>query len=308
MTSRENVKHNTRSFLLNEHKNGKITLIFFAVSVILHILLFAGAVFFPDLKRPKPVPQVIQIDLVSFAPVPSLEASPSQTPTEPEPEPQVEQDDQGVSIKAASKPEKKTIQHKKPDISLKTKPKNLKKLIDQKKRKPVEKKKKPKPEKAEQKAEKKETPPPPENKNEKTEPEPVDEEQQRIADALRRLQEKVKSQGADTSKGMSGQLGKYKKGTKPMDLYKIVIGSTIEQNWVFNDVLAQMDQNLEVRLLIKILKSGEIRDIIYETRSGNRYLDESAKKAIKKANPLPALPPGRPSWDVIVIFTPKGLK
>jgi len=69
-----------------------------------------------------------------------------------------------------------------------------------------------------------------------------------------------------------------------------------------------MNQNLEVRILIKILKSGEIRDIIYETKSGNRYLDESAKKAIKKANPLPALPGGMRSYDVVVIFTPKGLK
>ena len=88
----------------------------------------------------------------------------------------------------------------------------------------------------------------------------------------------------------------------------MVLGSQIEQNWVFNDTLARIDQNLEVRILIKILKSGEIRDIIYETRSGNQYLDESAKKAIKKTNPLPPLPPGMYSYDVVVIFTPKGLK
>ncbi len=88
----------------------------------------------------------------------------------------------------------------------------------------------------------------------------------------------------------------------------MILGAKIEQNWVFNDALARMDQNLEVRILIKILKSGRIRDIIYETRSGNRYLDDSAKKAIKKADPLPQLPAGMRSYDVVVIFTPKGLK
>jgi TonB family protein len=87
-----------------------------------------------------------------------------------------------------------------------------------------------------------------------------------------------------------------------------VLQSSIQQNWVFNETLAGLDQNLEVRILIKILKNGEIRDIIYETRSGNPYLDQSAKRAIQRANPLPSLPPGMTSYDVVVIFTPKGLR
>jgi colicin import membrane protein len=99
-----------------------------------------------------------------------------------------------------------------------------------------------------------------------------------------------------------------KQGYSPLDLYKLALQSAIEQNWVFNDMLARMDQHLEVRVMIKILKSGEIRDIAYETKSGNRYLDESAKKAIHRANPLPKLPAGEASWDLVVIFTPKGMK
>jgi len=88
----------------------------------------------------------------------------------------------------------------------------------------------------------------------------------------------------------------------------MVLQSAIQQNWVFNEMLAGLDQNLEVRILIKILKNGEIRDISYETRSGNPYLDQSAKRAIQRANPLPALPKGMASYDVVVIFTPKGLR
>ena len=72
--------------------------------------------------------------------------------------------------------------------------------------------------------------------------------------------------------------------------------------------MAGMNQNLEVRILIKILKSGEIRDISYETRSGNRYLDESAKKAIRRANPLPELPKGMASYELVLGFSPRGLK
>ncbi|MCF8113985.1 MAG: TonB C-terminal domain-containing protein, partial [Desulfotignum sp.] len=99
-----------------------------------------------------------------------------------------------------------------------------------------------------------------------------------------------------------------KKGVTPIDLYKMVLQSAIQQNWVYNEMLAGMDQNLEVRVLIKILKTGEIRDIVYDTRSGNRYLDQSAKRAIQRANPLPPLPRGMASYDVVVIFNPKGLR
>ncbi len=198
-----------------------------------------------------------------------------------------------------------------PDVSLKTKPKNLKDLMAQqeKKKKELDEKKekkpivKPKPqnpidpdktlEKARENLEKGI-----ENQNKTT-----------IAQALNRIQKKVQDQGTTKQgEGSQASVGPGKKGYTPIDLYKMVLGSQIEQNWVFNDTLARLDQNLEVRILIKILKSGEIRDIIYETRSGNKYLDESAKKAIKKTNPLPPLPPGMYSYDVVVIFTPKGLK
>jgi len=136
-----------------------------------------------------------------------------------------------------------------------------------------------------------------------------DESRERIARALSRLQKKVKEQGNIKEGEGRGPLSEYgKKGYKPIDLYNLVIGTTIGQNWVYNDVLARMDQDLEVRILIKILRSGRIRDIIYETKSGNRYLDESAKKAIMKINPLPQLPSGMRSYDVGLIFNPKGLK
>ncbi len=91
-------------------------------------------------------------------------------------------------------------------------------------------------------------------------------------------------------------------------LYQTILKSIISQNWVFNDAMARMNQNLEVEVLIKILKSGEIRDVTFMTKSGNQYLDESAKKAIQRSNPLPELPKGMPGYDLIVNFTPKGLK
>ncbi|MCP3873189.1 MAG: TonB C-terminal domain-containing protein [Desulfobacteraceae bacterium] len=249
----------------------------------------------------KPMPPVIQIDLVSFSPEPALE------------EPAKSKEDskeEGISTKTtAIKKKHRKIPSKKADISLKTKPKNLKELMaKKKKKKPLEKKSD---KKEEKKIVEKEVDPAKklEDARQELEKKVEKQNQSKIADALNRLQKRVKEQGkTKESDGKGSYAGYGKKGYKPIDLYKMVIGSAIEQNWVFNDILARMNQDLEVRILIKVLKSGNIRDIIYETKSGNRYLDDSAKKAIKKANPLPQLPAGMRSYDVVVIFTPKGLK
>jgi TonB family protein len=39
-----------------------------------------------------------------------------------------------------------------------------------------------------------------------------------------------------------------------------------------------------------ILRNGEVANLNFEERSGNKYFDESVIKAIKKAGPFPPLP------------------
>ncbi len=258
-----------------------------------------------DFSFPKPMPPVIQVDLVSFSPDPVFEdQEDSKVPSGKE----------GIPLKAKTiKSKPKKVKHIKADISLKTKPKNLKELMEKQRKK----KEKPKPpeKKPEQKPEKKPEKPPEKEPEEKVDTQKELEKQaedlnrEKIAQALSRLQEKVKDQGRSKegqAKGASA--GKGRKASKPIDIYHQVIKFSIRQNWVYTEIFANMDQELEVVLLIKILASGEIRDIFYETRSGNRYLDESAKRAIMKINPLPPLPAGMRSYDLGLIFTPKGLK
>lgn len=282
-------------------KNKKIGIIFYGISIFIHVLFFSSLMFFQNFQIPKPLPPVIQIDLVSFAPddLQVKETANEHDTTQKE----------GIPVKVKALKKIRKISTIKPDISLKTKPKNLKDLMAQKKKKELEKKKEKKPLKKEKP--KKEIDPSKalEEARQKLEKAVENQTRDKIAQALSRLQGKVKEQGKiKENENKRSNAGYGKKGYTPIDLYKMVLGSAIEQNWVFNDIFARMDQNLEVRILIKILKSGEIRDIIYETRSGNRYLDESAKKAIKKASPLPALPSGMYSYDLLIGFTPKGLK
>jgi len=294
------IQSQTESILNPVDQNRKIGILFFIISILVHGLFFFGLIFLQEFKLAKSLPPVIQIDLVSFAPEPLIEES-SETEAKPQKD---EVSTQKPDIKKpAIKKKSRKIPTIKPDISLKTKPKNLKELIALQKKKPEKKKEKKSVEKIKPK---KDVDPDKVLKEarEQLEEQIEEQNQDRLAQALSRLKKKVKDQDTKQNSGS----GYDKKGYKPIDLYKMILGSKIELNWVFNDALARMDQNLEVRILIKILKSGRIRDIIYETRSGNHYLDESAKKAIKKTDPLPQLPPGMRSYDVVVIFTPKGLK
>ncbi len=92
--------------------------------------------------------------------------------------------------------------------------------------------------------------------------------------------------------------------------YNTEIGYQVQQHWAFPEQLAGNIQNAEARLVITVAPDGQIVDIWFEKRSGNAYLDESAYRAVKKANPLPPHPAGLKSsrHDVGLIFTPSGVQ
>ena len=85
-----------------------------------------------------------------------------------------------------------------------------------------------------------------------------------------------------------------------MDIYNAEIWHRIQKQWAFSNQLAQGKTNLEATIVAKIMKTGEIRDLWFEERSGNSFFDDSVLRAIKKASPLPPLPEGYayPYYDV----------
>jgi len=114
--------------------------------------------------------------------------------------------------------------------------------------------------------------------------------------------------GTGVGPGAPGGVGVTGRLTPEKLLYQQEISYHILKNWVFSEELAGKHADLEAILKIKILANGEIKEIRFEKRSGNRYLDESAYKALMKTNPLPPLPKGFKLYEVGLIFTPKGLK
>ncbi len=145
-----------------------------------------------------------------------------------------------------------------------------------------------------------------------------DDQDRQLAETLRRLKDKVATsetatavvQAAGKSAGMPVSSGDSKKILELIDLYNAEIHYRIQKNWAFSKQLAGEMMDAEAVLVIEILPNGRITDMWFEKRSGSRYLDESATKAINKSNPLPPLPTGYPgkSYTVGVRFTPEGIR
>jgi colicin import membrane protein len=92
-------------------------------------------------------------------------------------------------------------------------------------------------------------------------------------------------------------------------MYYNLIWQRIRSAWVLPEGALGGKKDLETIIAIRIAKDGQIEEIQFEKKSGNAQLDESALRAIKKANPLPPLPPGieGDKFDVGVRFTPSDL-
>ena len=115
--------------------------------------------------------------------------------------------------------------------------------------------------------------------------------------------DKLKEQVAMQEGVVQGAAGKAE-SLQLMDIYNAEIWHRIQKQWAFSNQLAQGKTNLEATIVAKIMKTGEIRDLWFEERSGNDYFDDSVLRAMKKASPLPPLPEGysRPYYELGIRF------
>lgn len=94
-----------------------------------------------------------------------------------------------------------------------------------------------------------------------------------------------------------------------MDAYYAMIWSRIRGRWVLPQGILS-GEALEAVIDVTILRNGAVSKMDFEKRSGNRYFDESAVRAIQKASPLPPLPAwiGGSNIDVGIRFHSAELK
>ncbi|CAB1064407.1 hypothetical protein D1BOALGB6SA_9201 [Olavius sp. associated proteobacterium Delta 1] len=146
-----------------------------------------------------------------------------------------------------------------------------------------------------------------------------------VRQAIDRLKKKVAQSEADGSQpvqkaagiqgaagaGIPGATGSGgKRALEITDLYKIEVAFQVERHWAYSQQMAGDGRAQQASLVFRVLPSGEITDIIFTQKSGNSYLDDSAFKAIVKANPVSPHPDAIrvPYVTVAVRFTPEGVR
>jgi len=86
---------------------------------------------------------------------------------------------------------------------------------------------------------------------------------------------------------LSGGSSEY--NSKLGDYYSM-IWAKIKKEWALPGDLPKGRTNLETIIVVVIDRSGKIQKSWFEKKSGNAQYDQSAMRAIKKADPLPAIP------------------
>ncbi len=286
--------------------------LFAAFSLLCHLMIFGVILLAPDFGGKRRItPSAVSVTMVSLPPgppaaapqpepvatvEPEAAAVPEPEPAEPvpssEPEPVPEPEPvkipepvktDPIPLKKAEVPEKIVY---KPKTSLKKKTfkpnRTVKKAV----------------ERIDKKVAKQPTPP---------KPDPV-------ASAIEKMRQKVAQTGqnprADGGAGGGGGVAGNARALEMIDIYRQTVPFYIQKNWAFVHQLAGSQKNLETVLVLKIMPSGKIADVWFEKKSGNRFLDDSAYKAVQKSDPLPPLPTGysRSYYEVGVIFTPEGIQ
>jgi colicin import membrane protein len=259
----------------------------FLVSALCHLVFFAVMTFMPNSFMSSHrflAPRAISVDLVSL---PAGEPAPAAPVAEPQTAPAVEPE--------APPPEAVPIPTPKPDpVPVAPKPKP-EKVVQSLKKKTIKKDKIKKPVVQQ--------PTPPAAKP----------SQSKVSKAIESMRSKVATQektraaagaGANTGGGGGGGAAILSR----IDNYKIEAALAVSQNWAYSQQLSGANDQLVTEITFRILPNGEITDIKIVTPSGNRYLDESAVRAIKKTSPLAPHPEGinRPYIEVGLRATPAG--
>jgi TonB family protein len=81
-----------------------------------------------------------------------------------------------------------------------------------------------------------------------------------------------------------------------LDEYHAFIQSRVHGNWILPTALWPKD-NIETIIEVRILRNGAVERLNFEKRSGNRYFDDSAMKAVQKSIPFPPFPEGMTDSD-----------
>ena len=88
--------------------------------------------------------------------------------------------------------------------------------------------------------------------------------------------------------------------------YYSLIWTKIKGAWTIPENLLKVTVDLETIIVVIIERDGKIQKCWFEKKSGNAVYDQSAMRAIKKAEPLPPIPKelGENTLEIGIRFFP----
>jgi colicin import membrane protein len=250
----------------------RVWVVMTGLSVLFHVLFFSGVIFLPQLRGQKQyIPSSVEVDLVSL-PKAASQAPPAPRQVGPPPKPAKDAEPVKPEPKPAEPPpppppEPEVV----PEKPVPVEPSKLEVKKSQKKRavdasKAIE------------------------GAIARMEKEAVDSRPQSVLQAIDKLRTEVESEGGVVLRGGSATGGQSEKTLDLLDIYNAEIWHRIQRNWAFSEEMVRGRTDLEATIIVKIMRQGEIRDMWFESRSGNAYFDDTVFKAVKKSDPLPPLP------------------
>lgn len=113
---------------------------------------------------------------------------------------------------------------------------------------------------------------------------------ERVARRIERSPAPARAAGAGTGIG-GGSQGTVRVSLEMLEFFR-KLEEKVRESWVLPEAVARDAGKLMVEMRIVIEKDGWVSDARIEKGSGNVYFDESVRRAIRKASPLP-VPPER---------------
>ncbi len=312
--------HHIHAYTMGAGYDSRLMALYFGISLLIHMIFIGYVMFVPEYNpRPKLGQAAISVSLVSLPGPPAPAQAPAAAlPPAPEPTPAPAAKTVAIPKKEIEKAPEKPVLETPPPKPLPAKPEPAKTVsLAPEQQKPKVKK-----------SLKKET----QNRQKmidqalsKVQKDVEESQSNSVRKAIDRLKEKVAQGGTETLQpsqtakdagvaagtGVAGGTGSGgRRALEITDLYKIEVAFQVERNWAFSQQLVGDGRAMQASLVFKVLPSGEITDIQFTQKSGNAYLDDSAYKAIVKANPVSPHPDGirLPYVTVALRFTPEGLR
>lgn len=101
---------------------------------------------------------------------------------------------------------------------------------------------------------------------------------------------KVADRVLPAAPALTGKQGDTDLVDAKMKNYYALIWSRIKGRWTLPAGI--IPRNIEAIIHAQIMRDGVVTNVGFEKNSGNRYFDDSALRAVKRASPLPPLPDG----------------